>query len=110
MKHGLERRAALGKAVAPPASGFRYAEPQAEVDALPSRELCEEPHGLVAIETWTTMHDRNGAPETGIVLGLLPDGRRAIGTTSDADALDAMVTEDLADRAARISGGTVELV
>ena len=94
----------------PPASGFRYAEPQAEVDALPSRELCEEPHGLVAIETWTTMHDRNGAPETGIVLGLLPDGRRAIGTTSDADALDAMVTEDLDDRAARISGGTVELV
>ena len=71
----------------PPATPFQHADVQAEVDALPKRELCEEPDGEVAIETWTAMHDRDGNPETGIVVGLLDDGRRAIGTTQDADAL-----------------------
>ena len=47
---------------------------------LPRRELCEEPDGDVAIETWTVMHDRDGAPETGILAGLLDDGRRAWGS------------------------------
>lgn len=94
----------------PPADGFRYAEPQAEVDALPSRVLCEEPDGEMVIEAWTAMHDRNGARETGIVVGLLADGRRALGTTSDADELDLLVTEDLAGRTARINpDGSVEL-
>ena len=49
------------------------------------------------------MHDRDGEPETGIVVGLLDDGRRAPGTTQDADALKALVTEDLASRRARIT-------
>ena len=55
------------------------------------------------IETWTAMHDRDGNPETGIVVGLLDDGRRALGTTTDADALKVLVTEDLAGRRARIA-------
>ena len=87
----------------PPATPFRHADAQAEVDALPKRELCEEPDGEVAIEAWTAMHDRDGNPETGIVVGLLDDGRRAIGTTQDADALKALVTEDLAGRRARVA-------
>ena len=87
----------------PPATPFQHADVQAEVDALPKRELCEEPDGEVAIETWTAMHDRDGNPETGIVVGLLDDGRRAIGTTQDADALKVLVTEDLAGRRARIA-------
>ena len=86
----------------PPATPFRHAEPQAEVDALPRRVLCEEPDGEVAIETWTVMHDRDGQPETGIVVGLLADGRRALGTTTDADPLKALVTEELAGRRARV--------
>ncbi len=44
----------------PPATPFRHAEPQAEVDALPRRELCEDPEGNVAVEAWTVMHDRDG--------------------------------------------------
>jgi acetyl-CoA C-acetyltransferase len=95
----------------PPADGFRYADPQAEVDALPRRVLDEAPDGEVGIETWTAMHDRDGRPETGIVIGLLDDGRRAIGTTTDADVLAALVTEDLAGRRARIRpDGATELV
>jgi acetyl-CoA C-acetyltransferase len=65
----------------------------------------------VAIETWTAMHDRAGHPETGIVVGLLDDGRRAIGTTSDAGTLAVLVSEDLAGRRAQIRpDGAVELV
>jgi hypothetical protein len=57
------------------------------------------------------MHDREGNPETGIVVGLLDDGRRAIGTTQDTDALKALVTEDLAGRHARIApDGATELL
>jgi len=57
------------------------------------------------------MHDRSGEPETGIVVGLLADGRRALGTTTDPDALKALVTEDLAGRRARISpDGSADLV
>jgi acetyl-CoA C-acetyltransferase len=95
----------------PPAAGFRHAEPQAEIDVLPRRVLDETPDGEVAIETWTAMHDRDGNPETGIVVGLLDDGRRALGTTTDADALKVLVTEDVAGRRARISpDGATELV
>lgn len=95
----------------PPATGFRHAEPQGEVDALPRRQLDEAPDGELTIETWTAMHDREGQPETGIVVGLLPDGRRAIGTTTDPDALKVLVTEDVAGRAARIQpDGAVDLL
>ena len=87
----------------PPATPFQHADVQAEVDALPKRVLCEEPDSEVAIETWTAMHDRDGDPENGIVVGRLDDGRRAIGTTQDADLLKVLVTEDLAGRRARIA-------
>ncbi len=63
------------------------------------------------IETWTAMHGRSGEPENGIVVGMLADGRRALGTTTDPDALKALVTEDLAGRRARISpDGSTELL
>ncbi len=94
----------------PPSQPFRHAEPQAEVDALPSRELCEEPDGEAAIEAWTVMHDRDGAPETGIVVGLLDDGRRAWGVTTEPGLVKAMVTEDLAGgRAALRPEGSFDL-
>ena len=46
----------------PPATPFRHADLQAEVDALPTRGLCEDPDGEVTIEAWTVMHDRDGQP------------------------------------------------
>ena len=95
----------------PPSTPFRHADVQAEVDALPKRELCTEPDGEVAIETWTAMHDRDGEPENGIVVGLLDDGRRAIGTTHDPDLLKVLVTEDLAGRRARVApDGSTDLL
>ncbi len=95
----------------PPAQGFAYAEPQAEVDALPRREACDEPDGVADIEAWTVMHDREGAPETGILVGLMADGRRAWGTTTDPGTVKAMTTEELAGRQATLRpDGTFDLV
>jgi acetyl-CoA C-acetyltransferase len=94
----------------PPTEGFRHADPQAEVDALPRRALDEAPDGEMAVETWTAMHDRAGIPETGLLVGLMPDGRRALGTTTDPDLLKVLVTEDVAGRQASIQpDGTTEL-
>jgi acetyl-CoA C-acetyltransferase len=86
----------------PPATPFRHAEPQAEVDALPSRVLCEEPDGPIDIESWTVLHGRDGGPENGFVVGLLADGQRAWGITQDADQLRVLVTEELAGRRAQL--------
>ena len=83
----------------PPATPFRHAEPQAEVDALPRRVLCESPDGAIEIEAWTVLHGRSG-PENGLVVGLLADGQRAWGTTQDADQLQVMLTEELGGRKA----------
>jgi acetyl-CoA C-acetyltransferase len=82
----------------PPATPFRHEDTQAAVDALPTRELCDEPDGAVDVESWTVMHDRDGAPEVGLVVGLLGDGRRAWGSTREADQVKAMVDEELAGR------------
>ncbi|MFL6204974.1 MAG: acetyl-CoA acetyltransferase [Acidimicrobiales bacterium] len=95
----------------PPATPFQHADVQAEVDALPKRTLCEDPDGEMTVETWTAMHDRDGAPETGLVVGLLDDGQRAIATTADPDVLKALVTEDLIGRRARVApDGSTELL
>ena len=82
----------------------------AEVDALPARELCEDPDDDVTVEAWTVMHDRDGAPQTGILAGLLDDGRRAWGTTSDGDHLKAMLAEEIGGRRVHVHpDGEVDL-
>lgn len=85
----------------PPATPFRHRDVQAEVDALPKRVLEEAPDGPIDIEAWTVLHGRDGATG-GLVVGLLADGRRAWGTTADADQMHVMVTEELAGRKAEL--------
>ncbi len=78
----------------PPASGrFQREVPQAEVDAVRGRDLCEEWDGPVTVEASTVMHDRDGAPETGLVSVLLDDGRRAWGRTIDPGTMKALESE-----------------
>ncbi|WP_117000265.1 acetyl-CoA acetyltransferase [Desertimonas flava] len=76
----------------PPAGGFRHAKPQAEIDALPRRELAtgEDAAGPATVEAYTVMHDRDGLPELGIAACLLADGRRAWGLSKDAELTVAM--------------------
>jgi len=79
----------------PPAGEFRLSSVQAEVDALPARELCEDPgpsgvSGLV--ESWSVAHDRAGAPERAIATVLLDDGRRAWADSTVPEALAELVS------------------
>jgi acetyl-CoA C-acetyltransferase len=77
----------------PPAGGFRWADVQAAVDALPRREVCETVDdsvgGTATVESWVVQHGRDGAPERVIASCLLDDGRRAWATSAD----DATVAE-----------------
>ena len=84
----------------PSANPFRHADPQAEIDALPRRELADgaDAAGKVTIEAYTVMHNRDGVPETANVSCLLADGRRAWATSSDADLAAAMCVGEWVNR------------
>jgi acetyl-CoA C-acetyltransferase len=69
----------------PPPAGFKAADVQHDVDALPTREACEDPDGAATIESWVVVHDRDGAPERAMAACLLDDGRRAWAASDDAD-------------------------
>jgi acetyl-CoA C-acetyltransferase len=86
----------------PPTSPFRHADLQEEVDRLPSRELAEVVDGPVTVESATVMHDRQSAPEKAIVSCLLADGRRAWGTSTNADVMAAVVTAETSGRAGHV--------
>ena len=87
-----------------PPSSFAHSSPQAEIDALPRRQLADvaEAHGAATIEAYTVMHNRDGQPETAFAACLLPDGRRAWGT-SDSALAAAMCDGEWAGRAVQIS-------
>jgi len=95
----------------PPSTPFRHADLQAEVDALPRRDLAEEVDATVQVETSVVMHDRAGCPERAIVACLLPDGRRAWGGSTDADVMTRFTSEETAGRDGRLDRqGTFGLV
>lgn len=94
----------------PPANGFRHGYPQAEIDAMPSRQLAEpaDAVGSATIEAYTVIHSRDGRPETAIASCLLADGRRAWGTSTDADLTAAMCEGEWVDRTVQLDdAGTV---
>ena len=86
----------------PPAAGFQWADVQDEVDRAPTREAVAEHDGDVVIESWTVMHDRDGPTGERLAAVLLPDGRRAWGTTQDPDALKVLLTDDMIGRQVRL--------
>ena len=86
----------------PPPAPWRHAHPQDEVDALPSRELAAEVDEPVSVEAGTVMHDRDGAPERATISGLLADGRRAWGSTTDGAAMARFLEEETVGAAGRI--------
>ncbi|HUQ38937.1 MAG TPA: acetyl-CoA acetyltransferase, partial [Acidimicrobiales bacterium] len=95
----------------PPGDGFRAADVQAAVDATPKREVVEDAEGAATVESYTVMHDRDGAPETAIVACLLPDGRRAWANSTDPDLLTRLTTEDVIGHPAVLrAAGLVEVL
>jgi acetyl-CoA C-acetyltransferase len=86
---------------APPNSAFRHESPQAEIDALPRRQLAEPAAaaGPATIEAYTVMHSREGTPERVISSCLLADGRRAWGLSDDAGTATAVCDGEWVGRA-----------
>jgi acetyl-CoA C-acetyltransferase len=91
-------------ATTPPEAGFRHDQPQADIDALPARDLAagDEAAGPVTIEAYTVMHDREGTPEQAIATCRLADGRRAWGLSTDADVMTALTDGEWVGRSARL--------
>jgi acetyl-CoA C-acetyltransferase len=76
----------------PPARPFAHDEPQAEIDALPFRQLAPmaDAAGPATIEAYTVMFSREAEPEEAIAACLLPDGRRAWGMSTELGLATAM--------------------
>lgn len=88
---------------APPAEGFRYDRPQAEVDACPRREALVDWDGPVVIEAYTVAH-RGGEPRVAHAACLTDDGRRTWATTDDPAVMASMMREEHCGRRGRIDG------
>ena len=96
----------------PPTVGFRHESPQAEIDALPRRQLAEPDAaaGPATIEAYTVMHSREGIPEKLISTCLLADGRRAWGLSDDADTAAAVCDGEWVGRAVTLDAEGTLLV
>ncbi len=92
----------------PPAGAYRYSNPQAEVDALPSVACDDSWTGAVTIESATVVFE--DVPTHALVATRTPEGQRAWGMSTDADFMDAaMTTELVGTRAQRSAEGTIAL-
>ena len=87
----------------PPQGGFRHADVQAEVDALPKRAIAEDASGAVTIESHTVMFSRENEPETAVFALLTADGQRTWGTSTDPDVMKVLLIDDLVGTAAQLS-------
>jgi len=87
----------------PPADGFRHANVQQEVDALPKREAVVDHEGEVMIESYTVMFGAEG-PEIAHAACLLADGRRTWANTQDQDVMAAMQVEEFCGLRAQVDG------
>lgn len=69
---------------------------QTAIDARPKPEFINEPSGAGTIETYTVMHNRDGEPESAIVIGRDTENRRFIANTpSDRRTLEGMVKQEM---------------
>ena len=93
---------------APSSTGFRHDEPQASVDATPTRQVAADFVGAVEVESYTVMYGGQG-PRVGLAACRLDDGRRTWGNTRDPDVLSAMTEQEFCGRAATIdSAGALQ--
>lgn len=76
----------------PPERPYVHAEPQAEVDALPRREIATEPASPAEpVEAFTVLYERDGTPGQAIFSSLQPDGSRALGSSRDPELVQALL-------------------
>ena len=87
----------------PPAHDFQFANVQAEIDALPSRECLPEYRGDVEIESYTVMY-AGDVPTIAHLSCLTPAGQRVWANAEDGALMQSMVREEFCGRPARIDG------
>jgi acetyl-CoA C-acetyltransferase len=83
----------------PPERPYAHAEPQAEVDALPRREIAEPAAPEEPVEAFTVVYARDGTPGQAIFSALRPDGSRALGSSADAGFVQALLAGETAGQA-----------
>jgi acetyl-CoA C-acetyltransferase len=77
---------------------------QALLDAERTPALVHEPSGPATLETYTVLHDRDGAPMRGLVIGRLDDGSRFLADTPDDPAvLQGLVTREAVGLRGRVT-------
>ncbi|GBD26753.1 hypothetical protein HRbin30_02095 [bacterium HR30] len=83
----------------PPPRPFSRRDPsqyQQEIDCMARPELALRPCGRGKVETYTIVHDRDGAPVRGIVIGRLADGHRFLANLQgDTEALAQWEQQEL---------------
>ncbi len=95
----------------PPGGGYRWESPQAEVDALPSRQVVEDHDGDVTVESYTVSYERDGTAAVGWFACMLPDGRRAWGRAADPVSLAEVTSREACGMRGRLRlDGDLELL
>lgn len=83
----------------PPEGEFIPVDPstyQKGLDRLSGPELVEDACGNGIVETYTVIHDRDGRPESSIIIGRLEDGRRFLAKGErDEGALTEMMSREI---------------
>ena len=98
---GFITKHAFGVYSTAPPERFRHANPQAEVNATPTRAAAPDYAGPVVVEGYAVMYGQEG-PERGLAACQAPDGRRTWGNTRDVEVLRAMTREEFCGRDAQL--------
>jgi acetyl-CoA C-acetyltransferase len=76
---------------------------QAELDKLEGPPMVEEISGKATVETYTIFYDREGQPDSGVVVGRLNSGERFLAKTEgDRETYESLVAEELIGRQGRV--------
>jgi acetyl-CoA C-acetyltransferase len=79
---------------------------QARVDATPHPAAVEHGEGRARIETYTVLHDRDGAPHEAIVITRLADGRRVFANVdADRDLFAALERTEMVGAPGHVRAG-----
>ena len=94
----------------PPKGQFRRMNVQEEIEASPKREVEENPIGKSVVEAYTVLHGREG-PDKALMTTLMEDGKRALASTSDAQTMQSMMSEEYVGKTLEFSAnGSFEFV
>ena len=77
----------------------------ARLDAMPPTVIADRHTGPATVASYTVAHGRDGAAGWGLVIGDLPDGRRAYGRVEDTDLLTELEMSEWVGETVRLTEG-----